>query len=309
MLSVLEVKRKLPGTFVENLYKTYTPGTVDKILAGMCGERSTTLRANTLKIPITELMQELKNEGIKFNRVLWYQDALEIKNANEKRLQTLSIYEEGKFYLQSLSSMVPPLVLQPKEGEKILDLTAAPGSKTTQMAMMMNNKGYILANELDKIRCERLAYNLQKQGVTIAEVQNKRGEKIGEEKPEFFDKVLLDAPCSGEGRFLANQVTTYKNWSIKTVSQCAKIQKKLLKSAYQALKPKGILVYSTCTLNQEENEEVIQWAVENLPVELEKIFLEIPNTLPGFENCKQAMRMLPSKIQEGFFIAKLRKKE
>ena len=101
MLSVLEVKRKLPGTFVENLYKTYTPGTVDKILAGMCGERSTTLRANTLKIPITELMQELKNEGIKFNRVLWYQDALEIKNANEKRLQTLSIYEEGKFYLIS----------------------------------------------------------------------------------------------------------------------------------------------------------------------------------------------------------------
>ena len=309
MLSVLEVKRKLPKDFVDSLYPIYTPGTVDKILAGMCGERSTTLRANTIKISMTDLMQELKSKGIKFNRILWYQEALEIKNADEKTLQTLPIYEEGKFYLQSLSSMVPPLVLEPKAGEKILDLTAAPGSKTTQMAMMMQNKGYILANELDKIRCERLKYNLQKQGVTIAEVQNKRGEKIGEEKPEFFDKVLLDAPCSGEGRFLANQVATYRNWSNKTVAQCAKIQKKLLKSAYQALKPRGILVYSTCTLNQEENEKIIQWALENLPVELATISLAIPNTLSGLENCKQAIRMLPSKIQEGFFIAKLRKKE
>lgn len=310
MLSVLEVKRRLPDEFVENLYELYSPGTVDKILSGMSGERSTTIRVNTLKTTILELMKNLKEEAIKFNRVLWYENALEIINANEKQLQKLLNYENGEFYLQSLSSMVPPLVLEPEENEKILDLTAAPGSKTAQMSMMMQNKGYILANELDKIRCERLKYNVKMQGAKIVEVKNGRGEKIGEQYPEFFDKVLLDAPCSGEGRFLANQVGTYRNWSIKTVKQCAKIQKKLIKSAYQALKTNGIMVYSTCTLNKEENEEILQWAIENMNLQMLDISIKIPNTLKAFgdKNIEKAIRMLPSKSQEGFFVAKLRKR-
>ncbi len=310
MLSVLEVKRRLPDEFVENLYELYSPGTVDKILSGMSGERSTTIRVNTLKTTMLELMKNLKEEAIKFNRVLWYENALEIINANEKQLQKLLNYENGEFYLQSLSSMVPPLVLEPEENEKILDLTAAPGSKTTQMSMMMQNKGYILANELDKIRCERLKYNVKMQGAKIVEVKNGRGEKIGEQYPEFFDKVLLDAPCSGEGRFLANQVGTYRNWSIKTVKQCAKIQKKLIKSAYQALKTNGIMVYSTCTLNKEENEEILQWAIENMNLQMLDISIKIPNTLKAFgdKNIEKAIRMLPSKSQEGFFVAKLRKR-
>ena len=310
MLSVLEVKRRLPDEFVENLYELYSPGTVDKILSGMSGERSTTIRVNTLKTTMLELMKNLKEEAIKFNRVLWYENALEIINANEKQLQKLLNYENGEFYLQSLSSMVPPLVLEPEENEKILDLTAAPGSKTTQMSMMMQNKGYILANELDKIRCERLKYNVKMQGAKIVEVKNGRGEKIGEQYPEFFDKVLLDAPCSGEGRFLANQVGTYRNWSIKTVKQCAKIQKKLIKSAYQALKTNGIMVYSTCTLNKEENEEILQWAIENINLQMLDISIKIPNTLKAFgdKNIEKAIRMLPSKSQEGFFVAKLRKR-
>lgn len=310
MLSVLEVKRRLPDEFVENLYELYSPGTVDKILSGMSGERSTTIRVNTLKTTMLELMKNLKEEAIKFNRVLWYENALEIINANEKQLQKLLNYENGEFYLQSLSSMVPPLVLEPEENEKILDLTAAPGSKTTQMSMMMQNKGYILANELDKIRCERLKYNVKMQGAKIVEVKNGRGEKIGEQYPEFFDKVLLDAPCSGEGRFLANQVGTYRNWSIKTVRQCAKIQKKLIKSAYQALKTNGIMVYSTCTLNKEENEEILQWAIENMNLQMLDISIKIPNTLKAFgdKNIEKAIRMLPSKSQEGFFVAKLRKR-
>ena len=310
MLSVLEVKRRLPDEFVENLYELYSPGTVDKILSGMSGERSTTIRVNTLKTTILELMKNLKEEAIKFNRVLWYENALEIINANEKQLQKLLNYENGEFYLQSLSSMVPPLVLEPEKNEKILDLTAAPGSKTTQMSMMMQNKGYILANELDKIRCERLKYNVKMQGAKIVEVKNGRGEKIGEQYPEFFDKVLLDAPCSGEGRFLANQVGTYRNWSIKTVKQCAKIQKKLIKSAYQALKTNGIMVYSTCTFNKEENEEILQWAIENMNLQMLDISIKIPNTLKAFgdKNIEKAIRMLPSKSQEGFFVAKLRKR-
>lgn len=308
MLSVLEVKRKLPNLFVEKLYENYTPLTVDKILAGMSGERSTTLRVNNLKSNIQDVMQGLKENGIKFDRVPWYVDALIMKNVKEKQIQALQMYKEGKIYLQSLSSMVPPLVLNPKPGDKVLDLTAAPGSKTTQMAGMMQNKGYILANELDVLRCERLKYNIQMQSAEIIEVINGRGEVIGKKHEAFFDKVLLDAPCSGEGRFIATDARTYRNWSEKTVKELAKIQKKLLRSAYQALKPGGELVYSTCTLNREENEEILEWALQELEgLKLVHINLEIKNSVKGISENKEvekAIKILPTKETEGFFIAK-----
>ena len=313
MLSILDLKRKLPSDFVDELYEQYTPITVDKILTGMLGERNTTLRVNTIKYNIQELMKYLREKNIKFERVSWYNDALIIKNANEKEIQKLDIYEKGYIYLQSLSSMVPPLVLNPKPGEKVLDLTAAPGSKTTQMAAMMKNDGYILANELDKIRCERLQYNVEKQGANIVEVINNRGEKVGEEYQEKFDKVLLDAPCSGEGRFLGNNVGTYRNWSKRTVRELAKLQKKLFKSAYTALKPNGMMVYSTCTLNKDENENVLQWAIENFNVKLLDINIDFKEKMQGFndgldDNVNKAIRILPSKNMEGFFVAKLKKK-
>lgn len=180
------------------------------------------------------------------------------------------------------------------------------------MAAMMNNEGYILANELDNIRCERLKYNIEKQGANIVEVINKRGEKIGEECKEQFDKVLLDAPCSGEGRFLGTNVGTYRNWLTKTVKELAKLQKKLLKSAYQALKPDGVMVYSTCTLNKKENEEVLQWAIENLNLKLLDIDMDLKEKMQGFsegldKSISKAIRILPSKNMEGFFVAKLKK--
>lgn len=229
MLSIQEAREKLPEKFMENMYKMFSPGTVDKIVAGMISDRYTTLRVNTIKYNIQDLMRYFKENNIKFERVLWYDDALIIKNVREKDIQKLDIYEKGYIYIQSLPSMVPAIVLNPKEGEKVLDLTAAPGSKTTQMAATMNNKGQIIANELDKIRCERLKYNVNIQGASIVEVLNGRGELLGKEYENYFDKVLLDAPCSGEGRFDARSVVTYKNWSEKTVRDLTKLQKNCLK--------------------------------------------------------------------------------
>ena len=312
MLSILDVKKKLPKDFIEDIYNNYTPLTVDKILSGMLGDRKTTVRVNTLKSNVQDVIREFKENNIKFDRVEWYKDALVIKNVKEKELQNLEIYQKGKIYLQSLSSMIPPLVLNPKPNEKVLDLTAAPGSKTTEISALMEDKGYILANELDSIRCERLRYNIEMQGANIVEVINKRGEKVGEEHKEEFDKVLLDAPCSGEGRFLGNSPKTYRTWSKKTVNELAKLQKKLLKSAYEALKPGGVLVYSTCTLNKKENEEVLEWALENLELKLLDINLDLREKLQGFnkglnKEISKAIRILPSKNMEGFFIAKFKK--
>lgn len=305
MLSIKEMRERLPKEFMEFLYEKYTPVKVDQILLGMTSERYTTLRVNTLKYDIQSLMKYFKENNIKFERVLWYKDALIIKNANEKQIQKLDIYENGYIYLQSLSSMIPPIVLNPKEGEKVLDLTAAPGSKTTQISALMNNNGYILANELDKIRYERLKYNIEAQGAKIVEAINGRGEKIGDNYIEHFDKVLLDTPCSGEGRFIVNSLATYRDWSPKKVKELTKTQRKLIQSAYKALKTNGIMVYSTCTLNEEENENVLKWALENLDLKLLDINLKLKEAEIALN---KAIRVLPSKETEGFFVAKMIKK-
>lgn len=312
MISINEAKRKLPTDFIQNIYELYDPLKVDQILQGMMNPRNTTIRVNTIKYNIQDLIRYFKEKNIKFERVLWYRDALIIKNATEKELQKLEIYEKGYIYLQSLSSMVPPLVLNPKKGEKVLDLTAAPGSKTTQMAALMENEGYILANELDKIRSERLQYNVKSQGAEIVEVINGRGEKIGNSYTEYFDKVLLDTPCSGEGRFLLGKPMTYKDWSLKKVNQLAKIQKKLFESAYNATKKNGIMVYSTCTINKEENEYILDWAINTFNIKLLDINLDIKEAIKGDNTglnnaIDKAIKILPSKNMEGFFVAKIMK--
>lgn len=310
MLSVTEIKRRLPEKFVNDLYEVYTPVTVDKILLGMTGDRFVTLRVNAIKYNIYDLMTRFKEENIKFERVSWFKEALIIKNVKEKDIQKMDIYEKGYIYFQSLSSMVPPLVLKPKSGEAVLDMTAAPGSKTTELAMLMKNEGYILANELDKIRYERLKFNVALQGADkIVEVINRRGEKLGEEHMEKFDKVLLDTPCSGEGRFIVTSPATYRNWSERTIKELVKLQKKLLTSGYKALKKGGELVYSTCTINCEENEYVLDWALKNLKLKLVDIDIDIKDSIKGNnqgwdKSIEKAIKILPSKTMEGFFVAK-----
>lgn len=312
--SLLYAKNKLPLDFTQEIYNTFSSKIADKILTGMYEKRYTTLRVNTIKYNIEDLIAVLKKENIEFERVEWYENALIIKNVNERKLQELEIYKNGYIYVQSLSSMIPPLVLNPKRGDKVLDLTAAPGSKTTQMSAMMENEGYILANELDTIRCQRLKYNVDMQGASIVEINNANGEIIGEKYPNTFDKILLDVPCSGEGRFEIEDEKTYKNWSTKQVEELSQVQRKLFNSAIKALKPGGEMVYSTCTLNTKENEEILNWGLKNFKIRIEDIDLKLKNTTKGitkgFDNSlKKAIRVLPNKYQEGFFVAKIIKEE
>lgn len=314
MLSINEIKRRLPTDFVDELYENYSPLTVDKVLVGMTDDRFPSLRVNTLKYNIQDLMRYFKETNIKFERIPFYNDGLIIKNAKEKDIQKLDIYEKGYIYFQSVSSMIPALVLNPKVGERVLDVTAAPGSKTTQLACMMENKGYILANELDKIRYERLKYNVEMQEASIVDVVNGRGEKLGENFEEMFDKVLLDTPCSGEGRFVATNPMTYRNWSKKEVQDLVKLQKKLFASGYKALKSGGVMVYSTCTINRDENEFILDWALKNFDIKLDSVGIEIKDAISGFNegldpSINKSIKILPSKFMEGFFVSRFIKKK
>ena len=282
-------KSKLPIDFINELNNDFTERNVDKILTGMSEERYTTFRVNYLKSNEVEVEDELVKNGVEFDKVniteietksetdfetYFNFNAYVVYNKNEKDLSKLKIYEDGKIYVQSISSMIPPIILRPEPGERVLDMAAAPGSKTTQMAAMMNNEGYILANEIDKFRGEKLEYNVEKQGASIVHIINKDGTQLNN-SAKSFDKILVDAPCSGEGRFIVSNKKTYQHWSLKMQKELVEIQKKLLSNAINLCKINGTILYSTCALSLAENEKVIDWAINNFNIEIEKININI----------------------------------
>jgi NOL1/NOP2/sun family putative RNA methylase len=314
MKSFKQLYQRLPQELTTALSAQYESNVYERILNGFMVERPVTLRVNRLKTDTRRVMELFRAENIKHQRVGWYEDALIIQNKREKDFENHPLFLEGHLYLQSLSSMLPPLILDPKPGMKVLDLTAAPGSKSTQLAALMNNEGYLLANELNPIRAERLKFNIERQGATIVEVRVGDGKRLEPRWNEFFDAVLLDAPCSGVGLVAVADSRTYRGWSLRTVNKLVKEQRKLFEAAFQALKPGGLLVYSTCTLMREENEENVNWALEkfNTEITLEKIDLMIPNAITQsacINNQKNsALMIIPSELYEGFFIIKLRKR-
>lgn len=282
-------KSKLPIDFINELNNDFAERNVDKILTGMSEERYTTFRVNYLKSNEVEVEDELVKNGVEFDKVRITEietkcetdsetyfnfNAYVIYNKNEKDLSKLKIYEDGKIYVQSISSMIPPIILRPEPGERVLDIASAPGSKTTQMAAMMNNDGYILANEIDKFRCEKLKYNVEKQGASIVHIINKDGTQLFN-SAKSFDKILVDAPCSGEGRFIVSNKKTYEHWSLKMQKELVEIQKKLISNAINLCKINGTILYSTCALSLAENEKVIDWAINNFNIEIEKININI----------------------------------
>ncbi len=310
--SVGEARRRLPRDFIQALDAAFPQASAEAILRGMGARRRTTLRVNTLRASVPAILALFRERAVKHERVRWYPDAFVLRDLRERDVEPWEAYREGHVYLQSLSSMVPALALGPRPGERILDLAAAPGSKTTQMAALMENSGSICANDVDPIRAQRLAYNLRLQGARIAEVRVGRGEKLGEELRDTFDRVLVDVPCSGEGRFVVFEPATSRSWSTKTVAECVRLQRRLLASGTGALKPGGALVYSTCTLNLDENERVIQWALDTLPLEVQKLSLAIPGTYEGMARgldprISRALRIFPDAQREGFFVCLLRK--
>ena len=218
----------------------------------------------------------------------------------------LEKHKNGEIYLQSLSSMIPPIVLSPKEDENILDMAAAPGGKTTQMLALSQNKAYITACEKNKIRAERLQYNLNKQDANRVNVMIKDARQLD----DFFsfDKILLDAPCSGSGTISIFDKKLEATFTEDLVNRSSKVQADLLKKAITLLKSGHEMVYSTCSILSKENEEILQKFIKLKKVEVIPI-----DTLPFSDaiflptSIKGTLCICPSKLFEGFYVAKLRK--
>ncbi|MBN2544532.1 MAG: RsmB/NOP family class I SAM-dependent RNA methyltransferase [Spirochaetes bacterium] len=303
----------------KNIENLFTPSQFNKIITAYNSKRKTTFRINLLKINRIELIKQLKAENIKFNNINFIKDAFYLES-DDKKLLNSSLYKEGFIYLQSISSMMPAVVLSPKKSEKILDIAASPGSKTTQMAGIMNNTGKIDAVEPDFIRMERLKYNCSLQGVKNVNFYHTKGEKFYISRENHYDKALVDAPCSGEGIISANDKNPIKNYSGKNILRLSNLQFKLLKSAIISVKIGGTIVYSTCTLNNFENEEVIDKILNDrdIKVSIEPIndFFNMEEKIEPFikagniiynSQIRKSLRLLPSQRMEGFFICKLRR--
>lgn len=292
---------QIPEFYKEILLKQYGEQIVNKIVEGYSKQRLVTLRINTIKAQKENIQQILNQVGIETEDVSWYKDGLIIKNAREEEIKKLDIYENGEIYLQSLSSMLPPIILEPNQGENILDMAAAPGGKTTQIAAITYNKAYITACEKNKIRAERLKYNLKKQGVGCVNVMLEDSRKLS----DFFsfDKILLDAPCSGSGTMSVLD----KNFSKELIDRSSKTQEELLRKALKILKPGGEMVYSTCSILAQENEDVLKRVLQKSNVEIISIKpIEGVPALPTSIN--GVMCVCPTEFYEGFFVAKIRKK-
>jgi len=249
--------RKLPAEFLTRLQKLVPTNHFDRIANTFSEKVPTTFRVNTLKKSVSDVRAELHQLNLRCDYVPWYPEAFILRSGRLRDLQTTNLYTHGEIYVQSLSSMLPPIILNPQADEQVLDLTAAPGSKTTQIAVMMGDMGTLVANDNNRVRFFRLKANVEIQGIQNIKLSLKYGESFGRFHADTFDKVLLDAPCSSEGRFFANEPKTYRYWKLRKVYEMARKQKKLIASAIQCLKPGGIMVYSTCTFAPEENEAVL----------------------------------------------------
>ena len=299
---------RMPQYLYDSLLDQYDRNIVDSIIKGYMTSKLTTIRVNSLMVSPLDILNKLKDKNIKCERVGFFDHALILKNGNEKDLEKMDIYEKGEIYLQNLSSMLPPLILNPKKKTNILDMCAAPGSKTSQICALTNNESNVYACELDIIRHERLKYNLNKQ-----HCQNVTTYQIDSRKLNFdfkFDSILLDAPCSGSGTIDLNDKRTYISFSEKLVIKSSNIQYSLLKKAIELLDSGKTMVYSTCSILKIENEDVVNKILNEFPnVEVVPISFQGMNNLPTLPTTiKGSLLVKPNELFEGFYVCKLKKK-
>jgi len=279
----------------------------DKFLAAYDKPRNTGLRFNPLKGDVLPL-------PFCAERVPWEQNGYYLHA--EARPGLYPLHDAGVYYLQEPSAMAPATLLDAQPGERVLDLCAAPGGKTTQIAAAMCAEGLLVCNEIHPKRAKILSSNIERMGISNALVLNEHPAKLAERFAAYFDKILVDAPCSGEGMFRKEDAAV-SDWSEETVRMCAARQTEILNSAARMLAPGGRLVYSTCTFAPEENEGVIHQFLELHPdFTVERV--EAPWFSSGrpdwIENGSQLLsythRLLPHKLKgEGHFAAVLRRNE
>jgi len=305
----------LPAVFEARL-RAIVPGSLlAPVLATFSRPRPATVRVNTLRATPDAVAAELSALGLVLHALPWCPEALHLTAGDRRVLTESAPVCDGRAYLQGQSSLLAALALDPRPGEEILDLAAAPGGKTLHVAARMEDRGRLAAVEPIRPRFFRLKANIARAGANCVALYLKDGRAVGGAVPDRFDRVLLDAPCSSEARFTRLDPASWAHWSLRKVAEAAKKQRGLLSSALTALRPGGRLVYCTCSFSPEENELVVAGALARHP-DATVVPWEAPvaPTLPGLTawegraidpRLAGAVRILPTDERDGFFVCVL----
>lgn len=308
----------LPADFVNRLREIIAPEDWSAVAESFSAHRRPAFRVNTLKATPSEVLEELAAAGVAAQPVVWSETAYTVPRELRQTLTHAAAADSGTLYVQSLSSQLAALLLEPQSGEMILDLAAAPGGKTSHLAALMQNQGWLSAVEPIRDRFFRLQANLKRLGVTIAHYYQLDGRLVAKKTGPRFDRVLLDAPCSAESRFRIGDPDTHQFWSERKIRESARKQAGLIRSAFGALKPGGRLLYCTCTFAPEENEAIVAGLLEDHPESARLIPLPdwISSARPGLghfrgtdfpRDMQLVKRILPSEEHDAFFFALLEK--
>ncbi len=298
----------LPEFFEPLLAQQYSEADIERIKEGYRAQRNVTLRANALSSSKDEVASELDSAGIAWSGVDWYDDAFVIETARERQIWDLPIYEQGKVYLQSLSSMLPPIILDAHANEDVLDMCAAPGGKTSQIAALTGNRAHLTACEMHAPRADKLEHNLAKLGARNVVVMRTDARRMD----EFFrfDRILVDAPCSGSGTLKTDNPKGLARFTPKLIEKSKKSQRALLSKALTLMKAGSTLVYSTCSILEEENEGIVRDCLSKVrrqgtfePKPLAFAGMEAIPTLPS--TLDEAMTVCPTELYEGFFVVRI----
>lgn len=279
-------------------YKTFLETTFNKefasnLLSAIEKEPISGLRLNPFKLPPINIYQHLEKHCFVKNGYLF--------NKKEIPLGKNPLHNAGAYYIQEPSAMMVAELLNIQPNDFVIDLCAAPGGKSTHAASFLSEDGFLLSNDINHQRALDLAENIERLGIKNAFVMNESIDRLANKYQGLFDKVILDAPCSGEGMFRKNQAA-FEDWSIDKVERLSQLQKTLILDAYRLLKKGGYMIYSTCTFNPHENEEVIQYLLSNTNASLVRLPY-IETTHRGI-NMEEAIRLFPTTFKgEGHFIA------
>ena len=307
----------LPYRFLERLATILPPERYSAAVSSFSRPRRTAFRLNRL-LGASDVVAELAARGLEPAPIEGFEDAWTIPDEQRRRLVDDPAVQDGRIYLQNASSMIPVRVLDPQPGERVMDLAAAPGSKTLQIAGRMLGRGELVAVEVVRKRFFRMRALLERQGATFVRTCLQDGTRVWRYRPGYFDRILLDAPCSTEGRFVTGDPATTRYWSERKIDEMARRQRRLAESAVRCLRSGGVLVYSTCTTAPEENEAVIDWLLSRFPGKLEVEAVDVPlvsrsPAMTGWKGRKfapdvgKSLRIAPNDTYEAFFVCRIRK--
>lgn len=305
-LRYLSVMYSIPEWMIATWLKSYDLEKVEAICSALNERAQVCIRVNTLKASKEEVIKCLEAEGVTVTPGEFLEEAMYLKNVDN--IQNMPSFKEGLWTVQDESAMLVGKVIAPQSGERILDLCSAPGGKSIHMAEIMKNEGEIISCDIHPHKLELIAKNAARMGATIIKPTLQDGTVFNEAFVESFDRILVDAPCSGLGIMKRKPDIRY-NKELTDLEDIAQIQRAILTQAVKYLKPNGVLVYSTCTISKEENEEMVDFMTGELGLELNEIVDTIPKVLQKEVKQGSMIQILPQIAgTDGFFIAGLKKR-